>query len=479
MKKLFVAGIAAAAFYGAPALAADLPTKAPVYKPSPAPMFNWTGFYLGVNAGVGVAGTRARVDDPIVGNTGHREADGLFNSGFTGGFQAGYNWQLAPSWVVGFEGDVGILNTNKSICDINDCFASENIHITSKSGFLATARGRFGYAWDRSLLYVTGGAAWIGVEDNYAVSTGGGTTFSQVSTTKSGWVLGGGIESALVGNWTLKAEYLFIDPGSIVVLRSNGDGTFMNFEHDYHVARLGLNYKFGDGLSPSAASVIPVKASPLAYAAYNWTGFYIGANAGVGAAGTKLTTDPTATIGNNNGDTDYLHNAGFTGGFQEGFNWQLAQSWVVGIEGDVGVLNTSEHHNNINDNSYDFTAKSGFFSTLRGRVGYAWDRSLLYVTGGGAWVRVTDTWTESAVAPANQRSATRSGWTVGGGLEAALAGNWTTKFEYLYADVGTNRVIDADGDGSYLNFRHEFHVFKFGLNYKFVDLGNALVSAKY
>lgn len=192
---------------------------------------------------------------------------------------------------------------------------------------------------------------------------------------------------------------------------------------------------------------------------------------GVAAAGSLLTTDPSNSIGDNNGDSDNIYKAAFTGGGQIGYNWQFAPSWVAGVEGDFGALSASQTHCNINDCStggeLTYGSQSDFLATLRGRFGYAWDRSLLYVTVGAAWVGVKDHWTDFAPTPVSEHSSTLTGWTIGGGLETALVGNWSAKFEYLYVDAGTNRVLDADGDGSYLNFKHEYHVARVGLNYKF------------
>lgn len=204
---------------------------------------------------------------------------------------------------------------------------------------------------------------------------------------------------------------------------------------------------------------------------YNWAGFYVGVNAGVGVATTHLTTDPSDIIGNGNGDSTDNATAGFTGGGQIGFNLQFAPNWVLGLEGDIGILSTNKTNCDIDDctrgDFLNFTSKSDFLVTLRPRFGYAWDRSLLYMTGGGAWVRVNDSWTDFVPAGVNSGSTTLDGWTVGGGLETALLQNVTLKAEYLFVDVGTNQVVDGDGDGSFIDFRHQYHVFRLGLNYRF------------
>ena len=311
MKKIFVASIAAAAFCGAPALAADMPVKAPVYRAA-AP-YNWTGFYWGANVGVGVSAMKYHSIEEV-GTT-----NGVFDPGFTGGLQAGYNWQYSPNWVFGVEGDVGYLGTNRSFVQFNDPTFFNRV----KTDFYSTLRARYGYAWDRSLLYATGGVAFVHIKDNLNDTTAGPTEIGSKSTTTVGFAVGGGLETALVGNWTTKVEYLFIDAGRIHTDDIDGDehGTW---NHQFHIFKLGLNYKFGDPLVASASDM-PVK-TPVSTMHYNWTGFYAGVNAGVVAAGT--TFDGSGIGGANPGFND-LHDAGFTGGLQYGYNWQVSPNWVV------------------------------------------------------------------------------------------------------------------------------------------------------
>src|SRR5260370_24609572 len=167
MKKLLLASIAGVALVaGAPANAADLSAR-PAYKAPPpvaAPIqyYNWTGFYIGGNVGVGVA--TATMDSTSPASFNECCTLDLNAVGFTGGFQAGYNWQFAPNWVVGVEGDVGILDTKRTICDFNDCpqnNPTSRFFATEKGDFFATIRGRFGIAGDGSWTYRTGGV-WSG-----------------------------------------------------------------------------------------------------------------------------------------------------------------------------------------------------------------------------------------------------------------------------------------------------------------------------
>lgn len=209
MKKILLAalfaGVATSAF------AADLPTRKAPPAPVPAyvaPMFSWTGFYIGVNGGGGLS-------------TGGKDF-GNPDGGFVGG-TAGYNYQLGQ-YVLGVEGDWDWAGFNKS---------GTNFVSTYKTNIdeILTARARLGYAIDRTLLFVTGGYA--GVDDK--ISLGG---FGSNTTWRNGGAIGGGVEYAFTNNITAKAEYLFLPMGN--------EKEFYGAKSDVDLSlfRAGLNYKF-------------------------------------------------------------------------------------------------------------------------------------------------------------------------------------------------------------------------------------------
>jgi outer membrane immunogenic protein len=188
---------------GGSALAADLPPSPPrvpaAYVPAVLPVYNWTGFYVGINGGWGWGNAKFTAN-PVAafpGTTGSRSDNG----GVVGG-TLGANFQ-AGAFVFGFEGDwdYSAINTGTtaSICTFSGSCQTGN-------NWLATARGRAGYAADRVLLYATAGGAFANVQTNF-----NGTTTSH---TQSGWTAGGGIEWAFADNWTAKVEYLYVNLGN-------------------------------------------------------------------------------------------------------------------------------------------------------------------------------------------------------------------------------------------------------------------------
>jgi outer membrane immunogenic protein len=221
-------GLAAAAVLLAPlaAHAADLqrgPYKAPAYV---APAYaNWTGFYAGINAGYGFG--KSNWDVPAVSPT---------PKGFVGGVTLGFNYQTGV-WVWGLEGDVDYSDMKgDTTCGAGTC--------ETKNSWLATTRGRIGYAgWNNFLPYITGGAAFGDIK---ATSPSG-----SASKTNVGWTVGGGLEYAMWSNWSVKAEYLYYDLGTTSLFMPDLLGrvppTFQIHTVDFkgNIARGGVNYRFG------------------------------------------------------------------------------------------------------------------------------------------------------------------------------------------------------------------------------------------
>jgi len=223
--------------------------------------------------------------------------------------------------------------------------------------------------------------------------------------------------------------------------------------------------------SASAADArLPVKkAPPMAPPPVVdiWNGFYFGGNVGGGwaNAGMEFGLDgapPFASIDNSL--------RGLLGGVQAGFNWQAGPT-VFGIEADYQwtdmkcTLDAPCPPGICAGVAASFTQKMPWFATARARFGFADAGFLIYVTGGYAFAKLEAeaSATAGGVTTTVDRDQNRTGWTLGGGIEAALTAGWTAKTEYLYIDAGDQKLT-ANGQ---LNFDNRFHVFRFGLNRKF------------
>jgi outer membrane immunogenic protein len=275
MKRLIAICIAAIALqFGASAFAADInPAAAPVYTkaPAPEPAWTWTGVYLGGNAGWvrehasgtsdflqpggGVFASNAQLGSPA-------------NSSFIGGAQLGYNWQANRYLVLGAEGDWDWLHTKYSFCRQTD-FASTACADTSRgfetlgaqTNWLATIRGRLGLtapAFSNIMIYGTGGIAWGSIKTTEAVSClVGGCGLSAVPLAasaaitqgKTGWTAGAGIEGMITPNWSVRAEWLHTDLGTlsntlITIGNAGPQSAIWTRDERFDEVRFGFNYRW-------------------------------------------------------------------------------------------------------------------------------------------------------------------------------------------------------------------------------------------
>lgn len=201
---------------------------------------------------------------------------------------------------------------------------------------------------------------------------------------------------------------------------------------------------------------------------FTWTGWYYGTHTGVAVG--RTTTRNTSPFGGFNADVALSYDVnpvGIFGGGQLGYNWQ-AGVYVIGLEGDFGYLGLRD---TIRPAPDDFVSvKYGWYGTITGRLGLAYDRLLSYVKGGAAVASITNA-AGNLVAPGvldpndfSQSRKTRWGWTLGTGFEYAFAPAWSLKSEYLYMDFGKRRTANLDGDT--FEHKNQVHTWKVGLNYR-------------
>jgi outer membrane autotransporter protein len=209
---------ALAVSFGTGASAADLPRRLP--PPMVAPASPWTGFYVGAHVG-------GATSSEVVDQTGNTDP-----SGALGGLQAGYNWQIAPLWVAGIEGDFSWTNANGSIPAAG---------VTSNHNWYSTLSGRLGYTLTPGwLVYGKAGGAWMNADYKQALDGGGFITSNE---TRGGWNVGVGAEYLLAPQWSVKAEYNFLDFGKDTNIPSLGTGV----DTQVNQFKVGVNYHFMPG----------------------------------------------------------------------------------------------------------------------------------------------------------------------------------------------------------------------------------------
>jgi outer membrane immunogenic protein len=240
--------------------------KASPPSPQEATAHSWSGFYVGGNIGYGWGNADSNVTLGVptfpLGPVPVTIPNSAKPNGIIGGAQIGYNWQLSTPWVLGVEADwqgSGQKGSSTLPPQPNSTLLSNgtsNAAYNADINWFGTVRGRIGYAFDHILFYATGGLAYgevkiagtatdSGIVVGFPYSATGSFGRSRVN---AGWALGGGIEGVLAGNWSWKAEYLYLDLGSVDTSATGPFGTEPIYAHTHftdNIIRAGLNYRFG------------------------------------------------------------------------------------------------------------------------------------------------------------------------------------------------------------------------------------------
>jgi outer membrane immunogenic protein len=491
IKLLFKTCVRCAFASASAALAADLPVKAPVLAPI---TYNWTGIYLGAHAGYG-GGMKDWTTF---------EFD-YIAKGPLGGIQLGINQQIG-NWLIGIEADVSWADVKGSQGYMR-FGPAEGFQITSaassKIDMVTTIAGRLGFAADRWLVYIKAGAAWAHEKHTFNETQELFGQFASVATTtrngvetRFGPMFGIGAEYAFAGSWSAKVEYNHLDfrIGSVNLIASQPAGFFnplvmtTGLPQAIHLVKLGVNYRFGPDASPPIA---PSRPAP----GFDWSGAYIGAQAGYGfgrTTWTDFTPDRAfdskgwlagATIGAN------TQAGAFVAGVEAEWMWGRVNGALSFVAPIVGALGTQ---------ASALTSNIDWLAMATVRLGFvAADRWLVYGKGGIAVAHENHTFGALQVVPglgflaANVTGdALRTGAVAGVGVEYAFLGNWSAKLEYDYVAFREQTLIIAGpetsnipgrngtvGFAQQISIRQDLHLVKFGVNYHFSPFD--VVTARY
>jgi outer membrane immunogenic protein len=237
MKKIFLATLAVAALsLASPALGADLGARAPYYQKAPAyvpaPIYNWTGFYIGGHVG-GAFSSDNNFSGLATGNNS--------NGRFLGGLQVGADYQFAPSWVLGVQGQYSWLSGS-----VGAVFPLGYAYTNNQRG-LGSITGRFGYTWGPGMAYVKGGYAYS--DNNEKVTLlGAPVAFAITGDHRNGYTVGAGLEYMFAPNWSANVEYQYYNFGNATIVTP----ALGSFTTDDHTVKAGINYRFNWGAQAAA-----------------------------------------------------------------------------------------------------------------------------------------------------------------------------------------------------------------------------------
>jgi outer membrane immunogenic protein len=508
------------------AAAADLPSRKapPLVAP---PIFSWTGLYVGMNAGYGgglLHGALSWVEPLFSATTANNVMTRI--GGVAIGGQAGFNYQFANGVVAGLETDlqwsdqrlVGLVEgpALTPIVAVRRYAAS-----TAGLQWFGTARLRAGYALGRFLPYVTAGLAYgriSGGNTGQFLSNLGVLWASQnfTSADRLGWTVGAGAEYALTDNLSLKTEYLYTEFGGFTgpfaeylgpVARA-GVGSNWSHRLGAHLVRAGVNYRLC-GCDGGQSALLPSAFAGDLSRKVDWGGFYLGVNGGYGGGDIFIYPSSIGPFTSEAyASTIRARTAGFLAGGQIGYNLQFANNVVAGVETDLQWSNVRQS-DTLNrrvvsptlttlDPYNDTHGGASWSGTTRLRLGYAFDRTLAYVTGGVAYARIAAS-SSSTVVQSNGNidflhsagATTALGWALGAGLEFAVTDHVSFKTEYGYMQFGgvrgpVNEIYKTAGGtvavpvvGSFSTGAIGTHVVRAGVNWRFGSVSSDPVIAKF
>jgi opacity protein-like surface antigen len=412
----------------------------------------------------------------------------------------GYNYGLPDNWFI--EPSAGILWSNVSVDPLqasgtfvlgqSDGSKPGVVSINPIYSTLGRVSLRVGTSFD------AGGVIW----QPFTTVSGFREFVGNNSATFTGTTLVNGVPVASQKGGILSAtnigNYGQFGLGVAAILPNTGllgyvRGDYRTGEHiDGWSINAGLRYQLNPDHPVVTGRSADVPGAPIAPAAYNWTGFYLGPQLGVDWGYTSWSF---AEFGGNAGGNTHPRFAGILPGGQVGYNYQSGK-WVFGVEGDIGWTNARGARPCPGAGagtgvSFFFTCEINvnYLSTVTGRIGFTYpDKVLWYAKGGLAIGEVSAQIhcnTDSSLppgCPVQGTSRTDAGWTVGGGSELALTDNWSVKAETSYFNLGTGHYSfgSLDPGGAGVEARRGGWISTIGLNYRFTGFGEApAVVAKY
>ena len=463
-----------------PGMAAELRRAVPAFTP-PSANYDWTGLYIGGFGEVSWSRTSGGAINLATGAASPAVNGNLPN--WHGGMQLGFDYMMPSRLLIGVAADVTSGGTKTiTITDASGTNANQTTVFDSES-----VRGRFGYAVDNVLLYGTAGWGWSSnqyVRTQLAGTLNNATAGSDEAVNKylSGWTAGAGVSLAFAQNWNVFAEYRYTSFGSTTLALPLSELSTTSTTR-VSAIELGVNYKFNPRAPTVPASGVasvgqPVSPNALAYKSpltrspYNWTGFYFGADGGYawqGSTGT-LTTASGAFL------TPYSHRVTgpFAGGFIGG-NYQFNR-FVLGVEGDwqwsnlMGnsqVLAPLGATGVLPGGPFTVSTTTKDYGSIHGRFGVAFDRFLVFGTGGWAWGNPSTAYALTGAAPFVTTGNKSGGWTAGAGIEYAITDTILGRIEYRYTNLETSGFVNVPTNSTDTGTRAPISDFRAGIVYKF------------
>jgi opacity protein-like surface antigen len=496
--------------------------------------YAWSGFYAG-----GVSGAewgRSSWNLPQTATSADPQIAGVLGGGTVGYNKQIDRWVVGGEADITWGNASGGQSCQPGV---NDLLPVQNCDSDRRMLATVTARAGYTWL-DRILFYAKAGVAWTDEKRDVscngealyqsgqaagciATNTGAAVQDLIVRDSRVGGTVGGGFELALSPAWSTKIEYDYLAFGSKNLILP--DTTPVSIRESLSEVKVGLNYHFNASDDPASAASAPITALKMPVkvpppATQSWTGGYVGLELGDQVSDAKWTTTamplfpfffPAEPVPDPTTNSAKFTSGSATGGVFAGYDWQIASRWVAGIEGNVDFADSAMTRGGIpgtygngdaptlsffgiltipgiEAEQVDSAAvKYGWNGSLRARLGFLSTPSVLvYGTGGLAFQEIKASAScDASVAslcfldlvPRSETASTvKAGWTLGGGVEGILTGNWVGKAEFRYADFGhfTHDFFVGSPEQTDVSIRAQTYTFLGGIGYKFSANGSLL-----
>jgi opacity protein-like surface antigen len=380
------------------------------------------------------------------------------------------NFSAAANFAYGLQHATKVVS-NQTLFSPDDLIYIQNHWIHTDHDQTYTASGRVAYRWTDTHTWFDGTAASAtfifgsGLRTTPALPPG--EVCPNCEHLPSYWQVNTGLSHEFANGWnglpyTVRFDVVNVTDNIYQIRNGSGIGVFAPQYGPRRAYYMGITQKIGNpDKTLSSSPGFYTKAATATV--YHWAGPYVGANFGGAFSSGEHVLTPIGS--------DTINPSGVLGGFQFGYNYLLAPTWLVGIEAELDGTSAEGKSNFVDPAgtaSLSITSNHNWYHTLSGRIGYVMGPLMLYAKGGAAWMNADYTMeVNSGLDGSTLTNTTRTGWNVGAGLEYMLGSRWSAKAEFGHLDFGTNTLGFVNPFGNSVTFKTAVNEVKAGVNYHF------------
>jgi opacity protein-like surface antigen len=377
------------------------------------------------------------------------------------------NFSFDTSWAYALQHATQVVS-NQTLFTPDDLVYIQTHYIHTDHDQTVTGSGRAAYRWTDTNSWLDGTTASVTfIYGSGLRTTPAGVVCPNCDHLPSYWQVNTGLAHEFANGWnglpyTVRFDVVNVGDYVYEIRKGGGIGTFASQFGPRRAYYMGISQKLGapEKTPGSLPSFYTKAAAPTAY---YWAGPYVGANFGGALSAGEHVLTPIGDGATNP--------SGALGGLQFGYNYLVAPTWLIGIEGELDWTSAQGKSNFVDPAgtaSLSITSEHNWYDTVSGRIGYVMGPLMLYAKGGAAWMNADYKMeVNSGLDGITLTNTTRPGWIAGGGLEYMLGSRWSAKLEYDHLDFGSKTLDFVNPFGNSVTFKTAVNQVKAGVNYHF------------